>query len=363
MKVVIVGAGVIGLALAGELSRMGIHTEVYDKKKSIAYGAEKASGVLSIDGLNASGLPYSKSILNTLDGAVLYAGSQKLVVKSKTPKAYVIDRARLLQDTLESAESAGAAVTLGRGVSKDELLKIASSGDIVVGADGAISYTASAFGFPGIGEFALTYKATYKHAELIPKDMVELVFSNATPGFFGWTVPYGNGIVEIGVGASTKAKKNSSKAFQEFSKSDVVLAHIANAEKISGYASLIPLSTRSITVKGNVALVGDAAGQVKATTGGGIIFGVACAKILARSIGETISKGTSLEAYEKRWRKAYGHDLKLHALAHAYYSSLNTKNFETLFKLSRLFGLEGFLGKYGDMDSPSKIIRRFFLRR
>ncbi|MGC8651749.1 MAG: FAD-dependent monooxygenase [Candidatus Micrarchaeia archaeon] len=363
MRVIIVGAGIAGLALADELANMGIRAEVYDKKESITYGAEKASGVLSIDGLRASGLPYANAVLNTLDGAVLYAGSQKLTIESRTPKAYVIDRARLLLDTYEKAASDGAVITLGKSVSRSELLAYASSGNIVVGADGAVSHTASAFGFPAIKEFALTYKAVYERAQAPLDDKVELVFSEATPGFFGWIVPYGKGMIEVGVGVSTKAKRNSRKAFDDFSMSSIVQAHAARAKRASGYASMIPLSARSTTVKGNVALVGDAAGQVKATTGGGIIFGVACAKMLAKAISDTVSNGVPLEAYERMWRKAYGRDLKLHALAHRYYLLLGAKNFEVLFKLSRLFGMEGFLGRYGDMDSPSKIIKRFFLRR
>jgi digeranylgeranylglycerophospholipid reductase len=51
--------------------------------------------------------------------------------------------------------------------------------------------------------------------------------------------------------------------------------------------------------------VGDAACQVKATTGGGIVQSLAASKALGDSIAN--SKG-----YEKLWRKEIGRDLKLH---------------------------------------------------
>ena len=62
------------------------------------------------------------------------------------------------------------------------------------------------------------------------------------------------------------------------------------------------------------------------------------------------------------WRKQYGRELRMHRLLHGYYSSLDTKGFETLFKLSRLFGAEDFFSKYGDMDRPGLMLKRLFLR-
>ena len=137
---------------------------------------------------------------------------------------------------------------------------------------------------------------------------------------------------------------------------------IKGAERATGYASIIPLEARKKTVSGNVILVGDAAGQVKATTGGGIIFGIACARMAAKTIENNIKKGTNLNSYEKLWRSKYGFDLKLHKFIHSYYSSLTTKRFEVFIKLAKLFGAEDFFGRYGDMDSPSLMVKRLFLR-
>ena len=54
-----------------------------------------------------------------------------------------------------------------------------------------------------------------------------------------------------------------------------------------------------------ILLAGDAAGQVKATTGGGIFFGASCGKIAGKYSSEP-------EKYEQEWRRAYGLDLALH---------------------------------------------------
>jgi flavin-dependent dehydrogenase len=359
-SVVIVGAGIVGLSLARSIASEGVDVTVYDAKRHVSDNAYKASGILSTSGLESISIPYQKAVVNRLNGAVLHAGKETLWVKAADTKALVIDRGKLVEAGLKEAEKAGARVLLGKGLDKEAVRDIAKEKNtILVGADGAVSTVASAFAFPPIDEYVLTYKAEYDGAQIEDTGVVEMFFSNIAHRFFAWTVPYSKERVEAGIGVSGFAKRDSATAFRVFEKANGMLS---NARFEKGCASMIPLSSRSITVKDNVALVGDAAGQVKATTGGGIIFGVSCAEILAATIESRIGNGTPLSRYEGEWRRKYAIDLRLHSMLHSYYSGINTRNFELLFKLSKLLGAESFFSKYGDMDRPSAMIRRFFLR-
>ncbi|MCL5111564.1 MAG: lycopene cyclase family protein [Candidatus Marsarchaeota archaeon] len=132
--------------------------------------------------------------------------------------------------------------------------------------------------------------------------------------------------------------------------------------KESGLASIIPLQARKATVKGNVLLVGDAAGQVKATTGGGLVFGALCAKTAAEAIVNHLRNGAPLSMYDRMWRRRYMADLQMHRAIHRYYSSLGPRGARLLFRLARTLGVEGFLSEYGDMDSPRKVAKRIFVR-
>ena len=364
MRVTIVGAGVVGLMLAKDLASLGADVQVYDGKSSVEDGAEKASGILSKSGLAHMGVDYRNAIVNELDGAVLHAGREKLRIKSKATQAYVLDRAALASICKSEAEKAGAKVRLGSRMERQELKELAADGDnIVVGADGAVSTVASAFGFPPIGEYVLTYKAEYEEAEAEDSHSVDLFFATGhSHRFFGWIAPYSSYELELGIGTSDRGKRSSSDAFHSFTKDKEVSAMIGGAKMVAGHASIIPLEARRMTVRGNVLLVGDAAGQVKATTGGGIIFGASCAKIAAGVIMRHAERGVPLSTYESEWRKAYGADLKLHRALHNYYSNMGPGSFEALIKVSRLFGAEAFLSKYGDMDSPTKMLKRFLLR-
>ena len=363
-KVFVIGAGVVGLTLAKELASKGIDVEVFDSKRSVKDGAAKASGIFSVSGLGQIGIDPKHTILNTLDGANLYAGKEKLRIKSKKIMAYVTDRGMLAELCKDVAEKAGAKVTLGRKFERKELADLAKDkNNIIVGADGAVSTVAAAFSFPKINEYILTYKAEFDKAKIEDHHMVGLFFSNEIAyRFFGWSCPYSEDRVEIGIGVSDRAKMTSTAAFTKFRKDRMLHEMLDGSRMVNGYASIIPLTTRSISVKDNVALVGDAAGQVKATTGGGIIFGCSCARILADTIKKNMKTGMALRSYDREWRKRYGLDLTMHRFLHNYYSNLRINNFEVFLKFSKILGAERFFSEYGDMDRPSLMLKRFFLR-
>jgi flavin-dependent dehydrogenase len=363
-KVVIIGAGVVGLILAKELGKLGHDVTVYDAKRDVKEGSAKASGILSKEGLASIGVAYGKAVVNTLDGAVLHAGREMLRIKSPQTKAYVLDRGKLAEECLGEARGAGAEVVFGRKIGKEAITAMKhDGGTVLVGADGSVSNVASACGFPPIKEYILTYKAEYEGAHVRDPHSVDLFFSNKVSSrFFGWTAPYSPAVLEAGIGISSFARSSSLRAFRQFIRNDTMVAMLDGAKFISGHASMIPVSTRKHTVIGNVLLVGDAAGQVKATTGGGIIFGASCAKIAAKAIDEHVRRGRPLGSYEKAWRRRYGLDLTMHKMLHSYYASMGSRSLDTLFVFSRIFGAEGFFSRYGDMDRPTVMIKRFFLR-
>ncbi len=362
-NVSIIGAGVVGLILAKELSSMGIDTMVYDGKRTMSQGSDKASGVLSKRGLNGIGIDYSPAVLNSLSGAVIYSEKESLKVFADDTKALVVDRVKLVEICASEAKRAGARIQLSSRLTRSDIRKLAKSSSVLVGADGAVSMTASAFGFPHIRSYILTYKSEYSGAHIRAPSTVGLYFNkDVTRGFFGWTIPYSKSMVELGIGVSASARANSRYVFEQFVRNRKVSELIAGAASTPGKASMIPISPRRKTVIGNVLLVGDAAGQVKATTGGGLIFGTACAKVAAPIIERYINGRAKLSSYDSVWRKKYGRDLALHALLHRYYSMLDANSMDLTFRALRQLGMERFLEKHGDMDSPSLMAKRLFFR-
>ena len=359
----IIGAGTAGLILGRELSLMGIENTIYDSKSHVSDNAAKASGVLSKNGLKSLNVNYKDAILNELRGADIFGGNESMHVLSDSTVAYVLDRGIFADLLYKDALKSGSKIILGKRISKNDILSLNNKNSIIVGADGAISHVASAYNFPEIKHYVLTYKAEYSNLKIDKKDIVSLHFNNnILKSFFGWTIPYSKDTMEIGIGIFSNSKISSKSAFSSFIGTERIKSMVKESMMQKGYASIIPLSTRKRTVNDNVLLVGDAAGQVKATTGGGIIFGGTCARVAAKSIYNYINNKIPLSSYESDWRKINGRDLTLHRFFHKYYSILGNNAMDINIKIAKAMGFDGFFSKYGDMDRPTTMIKRFFLR-
>lgn len=360
-KVHVVGAGTSGLIAARDIAAAGAEVHVYDQKKRLGY-PPMASGIVSIKGLGSLGIQYTGAITNTLYGARIHVGGSSMRIMARSPQAYVLDREELNVACREQAEEEGAHVSTGVKMDGRRLDAMQGEG-IVIGADGAVSTVARHFGMGSITKYTLTYKAEF---EATPKDTgaVDLFFDNAVaPRFFAWFCPNSDHVVEAGIGIGP-GHGNSKAAFERFMKTKYVAGVLNGARQLNGYASIIPMQTarRVVDAKKRVLLVGDAAGQVKPTTGGGIVFGGGAAMLAARVVVKHLLDGTSLGEYEKRFRKEYGTDLRLHSLVSSLYSKLDARKLEFVMNAMKTLGAEGFLSTYGDMDRPSLILKRLFLR-
>lgn len=360
-SVAVVGAGTAGLIAARKLAERGIRTIVYDQKAKPG-SPVRASGILSINGLETLGVDYRKVTTNVLQGAVLHIGKENIKIKSPKPMAYVLERLKLNELCQDEAVSAGAEIVVGKkmeGAAFDEL----SKENIIVGADGAVSSVARHFKFPSINKHILTFRAEYDYVMEDPS-MVELFFDKEiTPGFFGWIAAESKDIAEIGIGVDSRFG-NSKTAFERFKKIPQIQELVKRGKLRSEGASVIPVGIRKrfVDEEKEVVLVGDAAGHVKPTTGGGIIFGGNGAIYAARAIANHIDKNAKLSEYERLWRKEFEREVNLHDFFYEVYSSLDKKNLERIATAMRILKLDAFLGKYGDMDRPSLVIKRFFLR-
>ncbi|MDE1849206.1 MAG: NAD(P)/FAD-dependent oxidoreductase [Candidatus Micrarchaeota archaeon] len=358
-EVAVIGAGTAGLLAAKGLAKAGVSATVYDQKHRLGYPA-RASGILSIKGLESLGIDYSRALTNTLSGARLHAAGSAISIESKKPIAHVLDRPELNQLCRDEAESAGATVITGQRIGGDMLSRIHDS-SIIVGADGAVSSVARHFSMGSIQRYSLTYKAEYN---INAQDgMVDLFFDNSYKGLFAWLCPNSKDILEVGVGVDSR-HGNGKKAFEHFIKSKEIAGIIGDSKQLSEGASTIPMSMRGsiIDERNRVLLVGDAAGQVKATTGGGIIFGGNAALMAAKAIVMHLKEGKRLSDYEKMFTRKFGLEMALHSMISKAYSGADARLLGLGLRAMRVLGIGRFLGDYGDMDMPSLMIKRFFLR-
>ena len=111
------------------------------------------------------------------------------------------------------------------------------------------------------------------------KDIFTTWFGKQAPGFFAWSVPESKSISRIGLATMTHTRAHFEALLKKFGTAPQS-AHALQAGPIPLYS---PYTTASDPQE-RVWLVGDAAGLVKATTGGGIISGMRSASLAARAI-------------------------------------------------------------------------------
>jgi len=339
-KLHVVGAGPAGCIAAISALRNG-HDVTISEEHDSAGQPQNCSGHFSKDGLESLAVfaDYKKAILNQIRGAHIHLAGERFSVRRGSPVSFVCDRAALDRELASKAEAEGAKINYG------ERITSRFHAANIIGADGPFSAVARHFSFPPIRKFAATLQVT-AHYRCENKDMVEVYLSNAAfPGFFAWAIPHDEYTAELGVGVELPCR--AGPAWAKFLRMRGAKA----VHKPKGF--IIPLEVRSRTAKSlagrNVALVGDAAGQVKATSGGGVVFGGNCAAIAGRH-------ATKPETYEAEWRGRFGLDLAIHGFIHDYLASQDDRQLAGLGRRLKKLNCGEYLARNGHMDHPTRML-------
>jgi flavin-dependent dehydrogenase len=238
------------------------------------------------------------------------------------------------------AEAEGAKVNYG------ERINGSFHADNIIGADGPLSAVAAHFRFPRASRHAATLQAELDHHS-DDISMIDVYLSNGRfPGFFGWVIPHDEYIAEFGVGVELPHRPAAAWAHL------MRLNGVLGAPAPRGF--VIPLQARPRTAmrtgKRNVLLAGDAAGQVKSTTGGGVIFGGNCAALAGKF-------ATSPFRYELEWRSRFGADLAMHSAIHDFLASLSDSQLSAFGRRLKKLNFDGYLSDHGHMDRPTHMLR------
>jgi len=347
----IIGASVIGGVAARECAKKGLNVALIEEDNKVGKD-HRCTALYSVSGLESTHINYQSAILNKINGAKIYSQNNCLTVRTKNTIAYVLDRQKFDELSIKQAVAEGAELFLGNQIigfnggpfSKDK----AFVSKVIVGTDGARSFTAQHFKFPQIKDFVYCYETELTDIQIDTQDLVDVFIDNKMfPGFFGWIVPTSRRSARFGFGVNDP--QSLPKVKESFFAKKEIKDSIENGHKSREFFAPIPISQRPQTQKGNVLLVGDAAGQVKATTGGGVVFGAMCATVAARSISDHLLKNKRLN-YEYEWRTKYGHVLTAHSSLRILMNNLDCNLTDFSISVAGTLGFNRFLENFGDMD-------------
>jgi geranylgeranyl reductase family protein len=288
-RIAIIGAGPAGLYAAYLLARQGHNVTVFEEHDTIGIPIQ-CTGVVTEDILRfLPELKKSGSINNIIKAIAVHSKKRSFKVKTEE---YILDRSRFDQYIGRLAAMSGAVIRprhafmdiekgrlLIKNKSDDSIQQHAF--DIIIGADGPRSTVAKVFFPKNRLECYLGTQATIKGDFLEP--CYHAYLGDAFPEFFGWVVPESKKHARIGL-ATKKKPRTYFDAFCAqlgYDKKDIV-AHQGGLIPVFN-----PRNTWYAKKQGiHAFLLGDAAGQIKSTTGGGIIPSLRCATFLARCIGQ-----------------------------------------------------------------------------
>jgi digeranylgeranylglycerophospholipid reductase len=356
VHVVVVGGGPIGAVAARCAAEAGASVLLLERRGDLSRSS-CCTGLVSPRTLTTLGVS-SDSVLREIRAITVHApDGRTLGLSADHAKAVVIDRIRLEKELHNLARTAGVDVRPGTeavSTSGNALVLRSAKGretvsaSIIIGADGPRSHVAEWFGLPSPGRFVDAAQAVVEVQHAFSPDRVEVFLgSHVAPGFFAWAVPADAQQLRIGLGVSSSLDPSEHL-------DRLLTARFPGCRIVSRTGGRIPVSPAPRSAVESVLLVGDAAGQVKPLSGGGLYPGGICARIAGRIAAETALSGGSnyraAAAYESEWRAAIGREIAFGRSVRRISERLSDPDLNALFAACDDPDLLPFLAEHADID-------------
>jgi digeranylgeranylglycerophospholipid reductase len=265
--VVIAGGSISGLLAAREIAAGGLSVVVLEEDAEIGT-PEHCGGLVSISGIQNLGIVPDIGAIenNRIAHAKIVSPSSRFEISAERQKVIVLDRRAFDKQIAFQAQKKGAEIRV-----KCSMRSFGKEGSehVVKTSEGNFScnFFVDARGIASIisrNRDGVLHSAQYEvYASWIEPDTIEVAFdSQQYPGFFAWIIPTGRGRGKVGVAGR---RINAASALQTYIDSKGKCSVVRKV-----YAPIwINGPVRSFVSDGTI-IVGDAAGQSKPTTAGGI---------------------------------------------------------------------------------------------
>lgn len=330
--VIVVGAGPAGGMAALTAARLGLRTALIEEHGAVGSPAH-CSGKLQLHAFQEFGLP-PHLILNTLQAGIFYAPSGAAArVRRSSPDSHVVDRGEFDRWLAGEAQRHGAQLLVGTRLRAAERLNgvmrvtgeragrtFAATARVIIDAEGARPVLPKTVGLELPRHYVHGLQYQMAGVDLDSEDCPEIYLGSASsPGFFAWLMPIGGRRGRVGLCVDPRVAPQAPVYYLERLIRDhpVASRRLRRAVVERRLAGPIPvLGSRRPSVTAGMLLVGDAAAQVKATSGGGIYFSLIAGRLAAQAAADhAAGRRGALARYEREWRRRFGLELKVTAFA------------------------------------------------
>ena len=324
---VIAGGSVAGLLCAREIASKGFSVLVIEEDYEIGT-PEHCGGLVSIAGLEELGvIPFRKTFDHMIESAKVTApNGNNFTINSKKQKVIEISRRELDKQIAFQAQKNGAVIKVRTSFQEITDSGIRTSDEkidckIFVDARGVSSLIHK-------DRTGIISSAQYEiYADWVKKGKVEVIFDQEKyPGFFAWVIPSNEGKGKVGVAGRGI---NVAEVLDEILKEKGIHSTI---RKI--FAPIWIKGPIENFIDGKTVIIGDAAGQAKPTTAGGIFTsgmgGVYAGQAISKFL-ET-NEHSDLEEYQKRWKTRFGKEFDKQILARKLLERIDNQTINKLFE-------------------------------
>lgn len=365
VDVVVVGGGAVGLIAAKTLAENNIGSALIEEHEEIGF-PEHCAGLFNILNFRSLGLPITgKHVENMVRGAVLHSPTDREIKLDAGKMVAIVTSRRLLDSLLaREYEQRGGSLILGERVVDlsftDNLVRVRTKNGLEIRAKKVIDAE-------GMASILLrkTLKKTTERRMWIPiiqlwvenhsldPRYVYLFFEEYLPEFFAYLIPVNDEVGKLGVASRSNLKTKLEKFIRERFQGLKFIRGVSHAV-YTGKPLRPDLDSMIIPV-------GDVAGHVKASTGGGVVMGGLIAKSICRIIAAQLLGVSETVNHEKNRVNYLIRELNKIANIMKILRSLPIHIIDRLFEIIDKSNLIEELSKKADMDFQFTSISRIFI--
>ncbi len=376
--VVCIGGGPASAFAALEILKNNKSVEIFEEHKEIGVPTHCA-GLVSVAGLQKLKIKIpNECIQYKVRGSIFFSPSgYSFVVKRTNIQALVLDRAKFDKFLIAQVENLGGTVHLNAKVTEILRNKFRASGlriyenqssytinsKLIIDGEGVRAKFIKDMGLtPSRGDTLVpTIQYDLKNVNL-DEDFVEIyVGRNIAPGFFAYIIPTSENSARVAVGSKFGKAINYMNYF--IKKHPIASKKLKNGiiYKKGGGQVMIGGPIKKTYAAGFMG-IGDSVGQVKATTGGGVVFGGLCAKIAGKIATNALDNNDFsekfLKTYQTEWQRLYLKELRLMKLLRSLLNSIPDKILDDLFLSVSKQEIPSLIEEIGDMDMQGTLIKK-----